>query len=168
MHTAAGSPPTLTLFCGLPGSGKTTLARRLEQAGVGVRLATDEWQAAVGVPHADAAFHERLQSVLSRHALTLLRAGTDVILEDGLWTARERAVVFGNARAAGARVSMHVFDVDLDTLWARIRRRNAAAAADAVPMSEADLREAWAVFEPIRGDELDAVDEHTRHRGGRD
>ena len=76
--------PTLTLFCGLPGSGKTTLARRLEAEDAGVRICTDDWQAELGVPHQDVGFHDRLQPVLYRHALALLEHGTDVILEDGL------------------------------------------------------------------------------------
>ena len=40
--------PTLTLFCGLPGSGKTTLAKRLEQIGKGIRICTDDWQEHLG------------------------------------------------------------------------------------------------------------------------
>ena len=85
-----GTAPTLTLFCGLPGSSKSTLAQSLEAVGRGVRLSADAWQADLGVGHAATAFHDRLQGVLYRHALTLLRRGVDVILEDGLWTADER------------------------------------------------------------------------------
>lgn len=79
--------PTMTLFCGLPGSGKTTLAKRLEAAGRGIRLCTDDWQGDLGVDHVEWDFHNRLQPLLYRHALTLLRHGVSVILEDGLWMA---------------------------------------------------------------------------------
>ncbi|MGU3409029.1 AAA family ATPase [Microbacterium sp. M1A1_1b] len=164
--SAAPRTPTLTLFCGLPGAGKTTLARRLEAAGVGVRIATDEWQAAIGIPHADADFHEALQVVLYRHALTLLRAGVDVVLEDGLWTAAERQQKFADARACGARIRFHVFDVDHDTLWERLRERNAAAAPGSAPLTEDDLRWAEGVFEPVTATELALVDEYVRHTGG--
>ena len=106
--------PVLTLFCGPPGAGKTTVARELEARGRGVRIATDEWQEAMGFDPNDAELHERLQPVLYRHALTLLDRGVDVILEDGLWTRAERCEKFADARAHGAKVSWHIFEVEQD------------------------------------------------------
>jgi predicted kinase len=158
--------PTVTLFCGLPGAGKTTLAKRLQAQGRGIRLCTDDWQAELGVPHADTAFHERLQPVLYRHALDLLRHGTDVILEDGLWRREERAEKFADARAAGARIELHIFDVDLETLWARLRQRNAGLDQGAYPMTRRELELAWSLFEPPDDHELAEVDASFVHHGG--
>jgi predicted kinase len=157
--------PTLTLFCGLPGAGKTTLARRLEADGAGLRISTDDWQAAIGHPHADTDFHARLQVVLYRHTLDLLRHGTDVILEDGLWRREERAQKFGDARFRGARIAFHVFDVPLDILWSRLQRRNESRAPDAYPMTYEELRWAWSLFQPPSAAELAAVDHYVIHRG---
>lgn len=160
--------PTLTLFCGMPGSGKSTLARRLEAEEHGVRLSADEWQADLGVGHTDTDFHGRLQGLLYRHALTLLRRGVDVILEDGLWMADERTEKFADARACAARIELHVFDVDYDTLWERLRRRNDQAASASYPMTEAELRWVWSIFQPVSARELTQVDHYARHRGGLD
>ncbi|MET0693378.1 MAG: ATP-binding protein [Propionibacteriaceae bacterium] len=157
--------PMLTLFCGLPGSGKTTLAKQLEAAGHGVRICTDDWQAELGVDHADVAFHERLQPTLYRHSLTLLRHGVDVILEDGLWMREERTQKFSDARAVGARIELHVLDVPLDTLWSRLQQRNDGAVPGAYPMTYAELQRAWSLFEPPTPEELSAVDHHQIHRG---
>jgi predicted kinase len=158
--------PTLTLFCGLPGSGKTTLARRLEADGHGVRICTDDWQAELGEAHANTAFHGRLQVVLYRHALELLRHGTDVILEDGLWLRDERTQKFDDARACGARIELYVFDVPLETLWSRLHERNVGAAQGAYPMTYDELRWAWSVFEPPTTEELAKADHHAIRSGG--
>lgn len=155
--------PTLILFCGLPGSGKTTLAKRLEAAGAGVRICTDDWQAELGIPPADTDFHERLQLLLYRHALTLLEHGTDVILEDGLWLRSERAAKYADARRRGARIVLHVFDVPRDVLWARLQQRRDFGA---YPVSREELDHAWHLFQPPSAGELTGPDEVEVHSEG--
>lgn len=161
--SAKGAIPTLTLFCGLPGSGKTTLAKRLEADGLGVRICTDDWQAELGVPHEDTAFHDRLQPVLYRHALTLLDHGIDVILEDGLWMRTERAEKFADAHRRGARIVLHVLDVPRDVLLARLQKRTATAEAGAYPMSEEELDWAWQIFQAPSASELVDLDQVEVH-----
>ena len=133
-----------------------------------MRLSTDEWQATLGVDHVETDFHDRLQDVLYRHGLALLRQGVDVILEDGLWTSAERTAKFADARTCSARIELHVLDVDYDTLWQRLRRRNDQAGFADYPMTEDELRSAWSVFQPITAPELTRVDSYTTHAGGLD
>jgi len=163
-----GDRSTVTLFCGLPGSGKTTLAKRLEAEGRGIRLCTDDWQMERGVDHAETDFHDRLQRLLYHHALTLLRSGISVILEDGLWTAEERNEKFREARACGVRIDFHVFDVPYDTLWERLQHRNQEASPSAYPMTEDELRRARDVFQRPSAEDLASVDFYMFHAGGMD
>jgi predicted kinase len=115
------------------------------------------------VPHEDTDFHERLQGQLYRHALDLLDHRVDVILEDGLWTRAERSEKLTAAAEHGAYVVMHVFDVSVDTLWARLEARNADRLARAYPVTRAVLVWALGIFEPPTPEELVAIDEVHRH-----
>jgi predicted kinase len=158
-------PPVLTIFCGLPGSGKTTLAREKEAGGAGVRLCTDDWQFALGIPFDDGDLHERLQQRLYEHALLLLRHGVNVIYEDGLWTRAERAEKIRDARAAGARIELHLFQVPLDELERRLERRATQRVAGAHPVTPAQLAAAARIFDPPTPDELARVDRYELHGG---
>lgn len=160
----ADDSPTLTLFHGPPGSGKTTLARQLETDGAGVRISTDDWQAALGVDVAEPDFHELLQARLYAHALTLLEHGVDVILEDGLWMRAERTRVFADARARGARIHWHVFEVAAEDLGRRLDARAAEGRPGAVPISRAELARILGIVEPPTEDELAVADAVTVHR----
>lgn len=155
--------PTLTLFCGLPGAGKTTLAKELEARGRGVRICTDDWQAYLEVDDSDADFHERLQQRLYECALDLLTRGVDVILEDGLWMQAERDQKFSDARNCGARIEFHVFDVSLPTLWTRLQHRNEEGRTGACAITLEQLEWAASVFETPTVEELAIVDAYVIH-----
>ena len=77
--------PRLVLLCGLPASGKTTLARELAEAYGAVRLNPDEWELALGIDPFDEGFQVRLEAQFSELAERLLMLGTSVILEWGFW-----------------------------------------------------------------------------------
>src|SRR5689334_12666174 len=82
--------PRLIILCGLPGSGKTTFAKRLEKELSIVRLCPDEWMADLGIDHKDSVTHDRLEERLTKLALTLLGFGQSVVLEYGFWGRSER------------------------------------------------------------------------------
>lgn len=66
-------PGRLIVICGLPGSGKTTLARQLATEHGGVRLCPDEWMAELGVNLWDGAFRDRVEALQWALAQDLLR-----------------------------------------------------------------------------------------------
>jgi predicted kinase len=139
--------PNLILVCGLPGSGKTTIARRLEQETGAVRLNIDEWVAALGVDFFDFEFRLRLESRLYEHGRTLLKLGQSIILEDGLWTRDERDRHRETACKLGATTEIHYFNLPFDELWRRLEGRNAIGAQDTVPITKELLQESWRRFE---------------------
>src|SRR4051812_36916902 len=99
-------PPTLMLMCGLPGAGKTTLARELARTRRAARLSPDEWLVGLGIDLWDLQARDRLELLLWRHGRELLTVGTSVVVESGFWTRTERDEKRLAARAIGATVEL--------------------------------------------------------------
>ena len=70
----------LILTCGLPGAGKTTLARRLAADRRAVRLTKDEWLWALGSNPWDEQTREKVEHELWRLAQEILRLGLSVVV----------------------------------------------------------------------------------------
>jgi predicted kinase len=112
------------MLCGLPGSGKTTLAKAMAEEAPAVRLCPDEWMTALEVDLFDQGFRTRLELEFRRHALRLVRMGVDVVLENGFWTRAERTELRQAARAAGVPVHLRYLDVPFEELVRRLEVRN--------------------------------------------
>jgi predicted kinase len=151
-------PPTLFLMCGLPCSGKTTLARRLEQERHALRLTPDEWIAQLLSEEWDQAELDRLrapvEAVQWEVAARVLALGLDVILDWGLWGRGERDDYRARGEARGARVEVCFLDVPRAGLSARLAARNAALPPGAFRVTEEqlDLWSTW--FEAPTEEEL--------------
>jgi predicted kinase len=141
---------TLFLTCGLQGSGKTTLAKRLETEHAALRLTADEWLHVLhpGVSGAELDSLrepvERVQWDVARRALEL---GCNVILDWGLWSREERDQYRLAARALGARVVLCLVEATPEELFERLSRRNADAPRGTFYISESRLDESIALFD---------------------
>ena len=155
--------PVLIAFCGLPGSGKTALAKEIEKSTGAVRINTDEWVADLGVDFFNDDLRNKLQVRLYLLGVRLLELGKSIIFEDGLWTRDERDSHRKVARDLGATIHMHYFDVPLDELWRRLEVRNAIGGHGVVPISRELLDESWIKFEPPDETELSLFDRYFVH-----
>jgi predicted kinase len=156
---------TLHLMVGLPGSGKTTLARQLESQHAALRLTVDEWHVRlfgsdVRDDSDDAAFathntrHAAIEALLWETAARVLALGLDVILDFGFWTRSERDQFRAKARDLGVGFRIHFADVSEQVLLERIRARNAQLPPGTFHIPEIKLKEWMRVFEPPSSDEL--------------
>jgi predicted kinase len=148
----------LLLTCGLPGAGKTTLAKRLAAERHAACLTSDEWLWALGSTPWDAPVHERVERQLWQLAQELLRLGLSVILDFGLWTRIERDEMRCVARDLGVGVELHFLDVPADELWRRIDARNSLPPWDSQPIRRTDLDEWILLFEAPDAAELALFD----------
>lgn len=96
------------LICGLPASGKSTLARQLAPKISAIRLDKDGWVTELGEDVWDDEFRVRIERQLWALTQELLAQGQSVILEWGHWARVERDEKRVRARALGVGVELQL------------------------------------------------------------
>lgn len=147
---------TCHLLAGLNGAGKSTLARSLATDGT-VRLSLD---AAMRTVHPELAFDderygelaERMRTLLWSHAVAVLDAGVDVVLDWNCWSAARRARWRDSIVAAGHAPVLHHVDVPIEVAVARAAARADGGDPESHVLDEPVLRAFVDLFE-IPGDE---------------
>jgi predicted kinase len=155
----ATSSTRLVLICGLPASGKSTLARLLAPEIPAIRLDKDGWTAQLGVDVWDEEFRVRLEQQLWVLTQDLLFQGQSVILEWGHWARVERDEKRLGARALGVGVELHYLQAPLEELIGRAERRNASGEWTAAPITRAHFEEWATIFQPPDEEEILLFDE---------
>lgn len=150
---------TLHLMVGLPCSGKSTLAQRLEHELPALRLTTDEWHIRLFGQDAEApehdARHSLIEALLWNIARRALELGTNVILDFGFWAREEREDYRARAKLLGASSEVHFLDVAEDELLRRLVRRNAQPSLMDFLIPEAMMKPWIALFQKPTPDELE-------------
>jgi predicted kinase len=147
--------PSLHLVCGLPGSGKTTLAKRLEFELPALRLSADEWTTRLVGNMFDAEKDAIAKAIQSEIAVQSLRLGINVVVEGGFWYRAEREAMRSAANKVGGGTVVHFLDVPLPELIRRVRRRNKDLPANTYRISEAQLALWFTWFERPTAEELE-------------
>jgi predicted kinase len=141
-------------MCGLPASGKTTLARRLAPQIPAIRLDKDQWTTDLGHDVWDDEFRVRLERQLWALTQELLAQGQSVILEWGHWARVERDEKRLGARTLGVGVELHHLDAPLEELIERAERRNASGEWTASPITRAHFEQWATTFQAPDEDEI--------------
>lgn len=150
--------PTLFLTVGLPSTGKTTAARRIEVERNALRLTKDEWVKALYGPDNPSAAQDVIEGRLIEIGLRALELGNDVVIDYGLWSRDERSALRQAAADRGASVQLLHFELDPAEQRRRLELRQTEAPHTTWPMSDAELAEWAANFELPTPGELDGTE----------
>src|SRR4051794_34271945 len=135
--------PTLFLTVGLPCTGKTTAARRIEIEENALRLTKDEWMKALFGDRNPSAASDVIEGRLIEIGLRALELGGNVVLDFGLWSRDERSALRAAAADRGADAALLYFELTPNEQRRRIDRRQAEAPDTTWPMSDEELAK-WA------------------------
>jgi predicted kinase len=155
---------TMVLVCGLPGSGKTTFAKRLERERNAIRMCPDDWIEALLCDFGDEGEKSRLRDAVENLQWELARGylvkGFTVILENGFWSEEERTQYAMEALELGARIELWAMDsTDRDELWRRIEARNLTLSTPTWVMRREDHDHKWDRYQPPTRDEIAFYDD---------
>ncbi len=160
---------TLYLICGMPGSGKTTLAKEIETRCKAVRLCPDEWISSIMEDKNEKneldRLREPIEGLLWDLAKKLLTFNVDVVLENGFWSRDERLEFLRRAKQVDpqVRVILHYLDLSIESLWQRIQKRNLGLPEDCFHITREELDQWMSWFTPPNEEEFKLYDEYEVH-----
>jgi len=144
----------LVIVCGLPGSGKTTLAKKLEVKLRAIRLSPDDWLEALSLDIYDESSRAKIEALQWTLAQQLLALGLTAIIEWGTWGRSERDTLRTKARQLGAAVELHYLSAPPDILFERIQRRG----MENPPIQKSDLLRWFEIFQAPTAEETRLFD----------
>lgn len=140
---------------GLPGAGKTTVARALEARHRAIRLTPDEWMIPLFGESDAGGKRDVLEGRLIAVALRTVQLGTSAVLDFGLWGRDERSALRWLAAFVGADSEVVYLPVDSRTQLRRIAERSNLTPEQTFSTTEGEL-DAWRTqFEVPDSTELD-------------
>lgn len=149
---------TLHLMVGLPCSGKSTYARRLEDETNALLLSLDVWHLKlfgddVGHECHDAR-HMVIEQIMWDIAKHVLEMGGDVVLDYGCWARAERDDYRNRAKALGTLFKLHYMNVPHSELYRRLDERNDNLPEGSFKIPKTEMDRYITVFQPPDADEL--------------
>lgn len=137
IKSAVSNDVRLVIVAGLPGSGKTTLAVKLEKKLSACRFSADDWMSELGFNLWDGETRAKIEAMQWDLSKQFLRSGRSVVVEWGSWSKAERDQLRKEARSIGVKVDLYFLDDPVDVLFERIAERG----LEEPPISRDDLEE---------------------------
>jgi predicted kinase len=133
--------PIAYIICGFIGAGKTTFARKLEKETGAIRITKDEWIVKIFGNQITsdknfAEFDQNTTKLAKDIAFKILRAGKDVIMDEGFWTKSQRNELKERIIKAGAKWVLYYVQADMCEMRMRVTNRSQNPGKDSFEISE--------------------------------
>ena len=143
---------TIHMLCGLPCSGKSTLARKIEKERKAVIFSPDEWMSIIFGPcHSDRRgfdYAQNVASLMNRIYARLVELNIDIIIDDGFISRASRNSIRQEATKLGADHKLYFLSCSEETLLQRLRKRNAELKDGEIYIPEWKFKKIRELFEP--------------------
>ena len=149
------SQPALFLLVGLPATGKTSAARRVEVEHDALRLTKDERMKALYGEQNPPSASDVIEGRLIQIGLRGLELRSNVVIDFGLWSRDERSALRQAAADRGACVEVHYFEVSRAEQRRRLDHRQADEPHTTWPISDDELVRWSEIMQVPTPDEVD-------------
>ena len=146
------------VICGFIGAGKTTFARKLEKQTGAIRVTKDEWIIKIfgNKITSDKNFERYDKNIteLARDiAFKILRAGKDVIIDEGFWVKSQRYDIKKKIINAGVNPIFYYVECPVEKMKERVVNRSKKPPVDSFEITEEMFDEYLKYWEPPKKEE---------------
>ena len=149
--------PLAHIIVGFIGSGKTTFARKLEKETGAIRFTKDEWMVRVfgNTPPKDKfeEYDTKMASLATDMVLKCLKAGIDVIIDEGFWIKEHRDAIKEKVKKVGGIPKLYYIETPFEIMKARTLNRSENPPDDSFTIDEEAFDTYWKLFRPPGEDE---------------
>jgi len=140
MNSESIHTPRAYLICGFIGAGKTTFARKLEIETGAVRITKDEWMVKIFGNRitADQNFVEydkQVNELATQTAFKILKAGSDVIIDEGFWPKSQREEMKKKVIELGVTPFLYYVESTIEEMRERVVTRSENPPEDSFEIS---------------------------------
>ena len=150
--------PTAYVICGFIGAGKTTFARKLEKETGAIRVTKDEWIIKIfgNKITSDknfAVFDKNITGLARDFAFKILKAGKDVIIDEGFWVKSQRDDIKKKILQVGAKPIFYYVECSINKMKERVIDRSKNPPTDSFEINEEMFDKYLKYWEPPKKEE---------------
>ena len=150
--------PIAYVICGFIGAGKTTFARKLEKETGAIRVTKDEWIIKIFGNKITSdknfeVFDKNITELARDIAFKILRAGKDVIIDEGFWVKSQRDDIKKKIINVGAKPIFYYVECSINKMKERVIDRSKNPPTDSFEINEEMFDKYLKYWEPPKKEE---------------